>query len=110
MTWLDESGEDQLKRQLIAIAQSIQREASELIKSVKDKFTKDWAQMASKYRIESLEIEGFKAFTNKCEIKLDSKPTFIFGENGKGKSSIIEAIIKLHLTNIEPMQIIACAK
>ena len=40
-TWLDESGEDQLKRQLIAIAQSIQREASELIGLVDDKFTED---------------------------------------------------------------------
>ena len=40
-TWLDESGEDQLKRQLIAIAQSIQREASELIELVDDKFTED---------------------------------------------------------------------
>lgn len=40
-TWLDESGEDQLKRQLIAIAQSIQREASELIELVDDKFTDD---------------------------------------------------------------------
>ena len=49
--------------------------------------------MASKYRLESLEIEGFKAFANKQEIKFDSKPTFIFGENGKGKSSIIEAIV-----------------
>lgn len=49
--------------------------------------------MASKYRLESLEIEGFKAFSNKQKIKLDGKPTFIFGENGKGKSSIVEAIV-----------------
>lgn len=41
ITWLDESGEDQLKRQLIAIAQSIQREASELIKLVDGKITED---------------------------------------------------------------------
>lgn len=45
------------------------------------------------YRIDSVEIEGFKGFTKSQTIRFDGKPVFIFGENAKGKSSIVEAIV-----------------
>lgn len=49
--------------------------------------------MASKYRIEAVEITGFKAFTSQQKITISGKTTFVFGENGLGKSSMIEAIV-----------------
>ena len=49
--------------------------------------------MTSKYRLKSVEIAGFKAFTIAQKIPIDAKTTFIFGENGLGKSSIMEAIV-----------------
>jgi len=48
--------------------------------------------MPEKFRIKSINIEGFKGFTAPTEIKLNGKSTFIFGPNGFGKSSILEAI------------------
>lgn len=44
------------------------------------------------FRIKSITVEGFKGFTNKQGIPIDGKNLFIFGPNGYGKSSIIEAI------------------
>ena len=48
--------------------------------------------MASGFRIQSVEIEGFKGFTTRQEIDLDGRHAFLLGQNGNGKSSIIEAI------------------
>lgn len=48
--------------------------------------------MAEKFRLKSITIEGFKGFTSSQKIDLNGKPTFIFGPNGWGKSSILEAI------------------
>ncbi|HWQ96246.1 MAG TPA: SMC family ATPase [Candidatus Methylomirabilis sp.] len=48
--------------------------------------------MTEKFRLESITIEGFKGFTSSQKIDLNGKPTFIFGPNGWGKSSILEAI------------------
>lgn len=44
------------------------------------------------FRINSITIEGFKGFTNRQTIPVNGKNLFIFGPNGFGKSSIIEAI------------------
>src|SRR5258707_7068327 len=44
------------------------------------------------YRIVSLVVEGFRGFTTPQSISFDGRNVFIFGENGLGKSSIIEAI------------------
>jgi DNA repair exonuclease SbcCD ATPase subunit len=44
------------------------------------------------FRINSITLEGFKGFTNKQTISINGKNLFIFGPNGYGKSSIIEAI------------------
>ncbi|MGI0079549.1 MAG: AAA family ATPase [Nitrososphaerales archaeon] len=49
--------------------------------------------MAGKYRIDSIEINEFKAFTNQQRVPIKGKTTFIFGNNGLGKSSIVEAIV-----------------
>lgn len=58
--------------------------------------------MTSKYRIEAVEIAGFKAFTTPQKVLINGKTTFIFGENSLGKSSIIEAIVWcLYGTEIE---------
>jgi len=46
----------------------------------------------AKYRIESVTIEGFKAFTEPKSIDISGNIVFLFGKNGNGKSSIIEAI------------------
>jgi len=48
--------------------------------------------MTEKFRLKSIIIEGFKGFTSPQEIKLNGKSTFIFGPNGWGKSSILEAV------------------
>lgn len=45
-----------------------------------------------KYRIQKLTIEGFRGFTSEQTISLDGRNAFIFGTNGCGKSSIVEAI------------------
>jgi chromosome segregation ATPase len=47
--------------------------------------------MAS-FVIDSIKIEGFKAFTKAQTLQLGGKHLFLFGENGRGKSSILEAI------------------
>jgi len=44
------------------------------------------------YRIERITIEGFRGFTEPQTIEVCGKNMFVFGVNGQGKSSIIEAI------------------
>ena len=44
------------------------------------------------FRIESVSIEGFKAFTTRQEFSFDGRNVFLFGPNGLGKTSIVEAI------------------
>lgn len=45
-----------------------------------------------RYRIDSLGVEGFKAFGVPQEIPVAGKHCFLFGPNARGKSSIVEAI------------------
>ncbi|MGQ9722236.1 MAG: AAA family ATPase [Candidatus Jordarchaeum sp.] len=45
-----------------------------------------------KFVINSITIEGFKGFTYRKKIQVSGKHLFIFGPNGFGKSSIIEAL------------------
>ncbi len=44
------------------------------------------------FRIQTVVIEGFKGFTTRKEIDLKGCHAFLLGQNGNGKSSIIEAI------------------
>lgn len=44
------------------------------------------------FRIKSITVEGFKGFTTEQKIVIEGKNLFIFGPNGYGKSSILEAI------------------
>ena len=44
------------------------------------------------FRIESLSIEGFKAFTAPQRFDFEGRDIFLFGPNGFGKTSIVEAI------------------
>ena len=48
--------------------------------------------MADGFRIERISIEGFKGFTTTQAIDLKNRHVFLLGPNGKGKSSIVEAI------------------
>ena len=46
----------------------------------------------STFRIESVAIEGFKAFTKPQTFHFEGRHVFLFGPNGLGKTSIVEAI------------------
>lgn len=48
--------------------------------------------MPGGFRIQSVAIEGFKGFTARQVIDLDGRHAFLLGQNGNGKSSIVEAI------------------
>ena len=48
--------------------------------------------MTNEFRVQSLVMEGFKGFTLQQEINLKGRHLFLLGQNGNGKSSIIEAI------------------
>lgn len=48
--------------------------------------------MPAKYRISELRVEGFRGFTTPQTFDLEGKNVFIFGQNGRGKSSLVEAI------------------
>jgi hypothetical protein len=47
---------------------------------------------AARFRLQRVTVEGFKAFTSEQTVDLSGGHLFIFGNNGCGKSSIIEAI------------------
>ena len=44
------------------------------------------------FRIDSVSIEGFKAFTTPQQFNFEGRDVFLFGPNGFGKTSIVEAI------------------
>lgn len=46
----------------------------------------------AKYRIQKVSIEGFRGFTRPQTVEIGGRNLFVFGLNGRGKSSIIEAI------------------
>lgn len=48
--------------------------------------------MAKGFSVRSVEIEGFKGFTARKRIDFDGRHVFLLGQNGNGKSSIIEAV------------------
>lgn len=48
--------------------------------------------MSEGFRIQSIIIEGFKGFTTPQEFELNGGHAFLLGQNGNGKSSIIEAV------------------
>ncbi len=46
----------------------------------------------ARFRLHSATLEGFKGFTETQTITFSGKHAFLFGKNGSGKSSIVEAI------------------
>ncbi len=48
--------------------------------------------MAKGFLVQSVGIEGFKGFTTRKEIDFNGRHVFLLGQNGNGKSSIIEAV------------------
>jgi recombinational DNA repair ATPase RecF len=47
---------------------------------------------AEKYRVNAVTVEGFGGFTEPQQVTISQKHTFVFGPNGQGKSSVLEAI------------------
>ena len=48
--------------------------------------------MAGGFRVQGVEIEGFKGFTTPRTIDFKGRHVFLLGQNGNGKSSIVEAV------------------
>lgn len=48
--------------------------------------------MARGFTVESVEIEGFKGFTSPKHVDFKGRHVFLLGQNGRGKSSIVEAV------------------
>ena len=48
--------------------------------------------MSRGFRVQSVSIEGFKGFTTRQDIDLAGRHVFLLGQNGNGKSSVIEAV------------------
>lgn len=48
--------------------------------------------LASAFRIHRLEVEGFKAFAAPQSFEIGGGHVFVFGRNGLGKSSVVEAV------------------
>ena len=48
--------------------------------------------MVNGFSVRSIDIEGFKGFTARKRIDFDGRHVFLLGQNGNGKSSIIEAV------------------
>lgn len=51
--------------------------------------------------IDTIEIAGFKAFSDKFTLKLDGKHLLMYGENGSGKSSIYYALHCLYQSSLK---------
>jgi energy-coupling factor transporter ATP-binding protein EcfA2 len=51
-------------------------------------------------RIKEFSIENFKFYLNKKTFKLEGKNLLVYGENGSGKSSLVEAIKAISLASI----------
>ena len=48
--------------------------------------------MSNGFRVQRVSVEGFKGFTTRQEIDLKGRHVFLLGQNGNGKSSIVEAV------------------
>ena len=48
--------------------------------------------MAGGFSVQAVEIEGFKGFTSPTAIDFKGRHVFLLGQNGNGKSSIVEAV------------------
>ena len=44
------------------------------------------------YRITDIFVEGFRGFTTPQSLSFEGRNVFVFGPNGYGKSSVIEAV------------------
>ena len=54
-------------------------------------------------RINKLHVKGYRGITNEVDLLLDGKSLILFGENGTGKSSFVEAIEKLFTGKISSL-------
>ena len=48
--------------------------------------------MASGFSVQGIQVEGFKGFASSTDIEFNGRHVFLLGENGNGKSSIVEAV------------------
>lgn len=55
-------------------------------------------------KINRIEIKGYRGITRACSLNLDSKSLLLFGENGTGKSSFLDAIEKLFTGKVSTLE------
>jgi len=55
-------------------------------------------------RIDRIEIEGFRGITCACTLPLNGKSLLLFGENGTGKSSFVDALERLFTGKVSTLE------
>ena len=55
-------------------------------------------------KIDQIEVEGFRGITRACTLPLDGKSLLLFGENGTGKSSFVDALERLFTGKISTLE------
>lgn len=55
-------------------------------------------------KIDRIEVEGFRGITRACTLPLDVKSLLLFGENGTGKSSFVDALERLFTGKVSTLE------
>lgn len=55
-------------------------------------------------KIDRIEIEGFRGITRACTLPLNGKSLLLFGENGTGKSSFVDALERLFTGKVSTLE------
>ena len=55
-------------------------------------------------KIDHIVVEGFRGITKECTLPLDGKSLLLFGENGTGKSSFVDALEKLFTGKVSTLE------
>lgn len=55
-------------------------------------------------KIDRIEVEGFRGITNSCTLPLEGKSLLLFGENGTGKSSFVDALERLFTGKVSTLE------
>lgn len=55
-------------------------------------------------KIDRIEVEGFRGITRACTLPLNGKSLLLFGENGTGKSSFVDALERLFTGKVSTLE------